>query len=40
MVAGHYIDQAARGERIALVSLTGAAAKLLPTRSLERDVVS
>ena len=29
--ADHYTDQAARGERIALVSLTGAAPKLLPT---------
>jgi serine/threonine protein kinase/Tol biopolymer transport system component len=30
-VAGHYSDQAARGERIALISLAGGPAKLLPT---------
>jgi Tol biopolymer transport system component/predicted Ser/Thr protein kinase len=30
-VAGHYSDQAARGERIALVPLAGGAAKLLAT---------
>ena len=30
-VAGHYIDQAARGERIALVPLAGGPPKLLPT---------
>jgi eukaryotic-like serine/threonine-protein kinase len=30
-IAGHYIDQAARGERIALIPLAGGPAKLLPT---------
>ena len=30
-MAGHYSDQAARGERIALVPAAGGAAKLLPT---------
>ena len=30
-VAGHYSDQTARGERIALIPLAGGAAKLLPT---------
>jgi len=30
-IAGHYSDQAARGERIAILSLSGGPAKLLPT---------
>ncbi len=30
-IAGHYIEQAARGERIALIPLSGGPAKLMPT---------